>query len=383
MDESAASVLFQFPPLREGRRYRQHHDSTGGEFQFPPLREGRLGLFRPVAAGELHSNSRPCERGDSRSGAVRPTAALFQFPPLREGRPSIIVRQSRSRMISIPAPARGATTGRQKLHLRRDISIPAPARGATAASRRLCRRTPISIPAPARGATRAIQFRPTSPAYFNSRPCERGDERRSKGCFITLRFQFPPLREGRPPPRGGTRWPSYFNSRPCERGDGAAQGHPGPAGISIPAPARGATCTPWAKTRTAAFQFPPLREGRLADGQRAADPGHFNSRPCERGDVPKIIFSSFFAFQFPPLREGRPPAARCTSASIAYFNSRPCERGDGLLALQRGDGGQISIPAPARGATRTQPGQKPRPSTFQFPPLREGRQAAAGGPGRH
>ena len=35
-------------------------------------------------------------------------------------------------------------------------------------------------------------------AYFNSRPCERGD----------------PGRDGRNPGRG------YFNSRPCERGDG-------------------------------------------------------------------------------------------------------------------------------------------------------------------
>ena len=287
MDESAASVLFQFPPLREGRRYRQHHDSTGGEFQFPPLREGRLGLFRPVAAGELHSNSRPCERGDSRSGAVWPTAALFQFPPLREGRPSIIVRQSRSRMISIPAPARGATTGRQKLHLRRDISIPAPARGATAASRRLCRRTPISIPAPARGATRAIQFRPTSPAYFNSRPCERGDcEGRAKGAWALV-FQFPPLREGRPL-RGSGHWH-------CRA-------------ISIPAPARGATlsCTP-GRSRCWRFQFPPLREGRQPVLRCLPQHGIISIPAPARGATraaPRPPRRK--RFQFPPLREGRP-----------------------------------------------------------------------------
>ena len=55
----------------------------------------------------LYFNSRPCERGDPPS-VMAAMAAKFQFPPLREGRlfdgvdfpPGII---------SIPAPARGAT----------------------------------------------------------------------------------------------------------------------------------------------------------------------------------------------------------------------------------------------------------------------------------
>ena len=53
------------------------------------------------------------------------------------------------------------------------------------------------------------------------------------------------------------------------------------------------------------------------------------------------------------------------------FNSRPCERGDGEQHLRRA-AGEISIPAPARGATP--PAAPPAGGgKFQFPPLREGR----------
>ena len=66
-----ASNLFQFTPLREGRRDRLYADGGRAEFQFTPLREGR------PAAGQAW-------RGYNR----------FQFTPLREGRP---IRSSRLR----------------------------------------------------------------------------------------------------------------------------------------------------------------------------------------------------------------------------------------------------------------------------------------------
>ena len=123
--------LFQFTPLREGRRGRLrrgngrrqisihapargatqgaerteqmsfmsiHAPARGATgrpratrarawvFQFTPLREGRPGLGG-AAKRLLYFNSRPCERGDPcRWGDTLPTSQ-FQFTPLREGRP--------------------------------------------------------------------------------------------------------------------------------------------------------------------------------------------------------------------------------------------------------------------------------------------------------
>ena len=123
----------------------------------------------------------------------------------------------------------------------------------------------------------------------------------------------------------------YFNSRPCERGD-----PPCPTGcwrrsaISIPAPARGATTV-------AVDSFYRVK--------------NFNSRPCERGDTN-------------PGRNRILPE---------YFNSRPCERGDHLALAGYTPAENISIPAPARGATARNGGYVGIPYKFQFPPLREGR----------
>ena len=118
------------------------------------------------------------------------------------------------------------------------------------------------------------------------------------------------------------------------------------------------------------FQFTPLREGRLRGRPAAMRQAYFNSRPCERGDL----------------------CSRRAWLRTSNFNSRPCERGDlsgGMGRLshefqftplregrpnssEQSESQQISIHAPARGATGTgkQPGQR---NGFQFTPLREGR----------
>ena len=220
---------------------------------------------------------------------------------------------------------------------------------------------------------------PTWWGYFNSRPCERGDgwRRYKRLCFAA--FQFTPLREGRPEP--GDLLPGQqpdFNSRPCERGDGVTWHSWTTRGsISIHAPARGATLTICFYVGGNAFQFTPLREGRLsslfcccggysisihAPARGATRHGfftgctspYFNSRPCERGDNDLTAsLDLHIQFQFTPLREGRPPecphcaclhaisihapARGATALFCAWrscrknFNSRPCERGDGKI----------------------------------------------------
>ena len=145
------------------------------------------------------------------------------------------------------------------------ISIHAPARGATQLKRRQTVRerkfqfTPLREGRPAvKGRRRAAR------ANFNSRPCERGDCQQLSGCCST-----PTHFNSRPCERGDqcatSRLPSwgYFNTRPCERGDRLAAGKRRRRAISIHAPARGATPPNALIVRVCMqFQFTPLREGR-------------------------------------------------------------------------------------------------------------------------
>ena len=125
--------IFQFTPLREGRRcqQRRHRGNAdfnsrpsargdcpqkatraGAPFQFTPLREGRLGAAKPSQL-----------------------LALFQFTPLREGRLPRASRCAQAAPISIHAPPRGATRPADQPTSRpasSAISIHAPPRGATA-----------------------------------------------------------------------------------------------------------------------------------------------------------------------------------------------------------------------------------------------------------
>ena len=189
--------IFQFSPLREGRRGHaqvRHHEPDfnsrpcergdgercGGtmarlKFQFSPLREGRLDLEVLHIVVLRDFNSRPCERGDQVAGEQLQRNLQFQFSPLREGRRSRFRFALSSFAISILAPARGATALR--VHRARGVDD------------------------------------------FNSRPCERGDQDQVQG---RLRF-------------------SHFNSRPCERGDIVGLQKMQQLKISILAPARGAT----------------------------------------------------------------------------------------------------------------------------------------------
>ena len=165
-----------------------------------------------------HFNSRPCERGDAAAAAEQQAAMEFQFTPLREGRH---IKDAHSRippLISIHAPARGATSEGGSFSQSGTISIHAPARGATPLVQRDHPRNYISIHAPARGATLCGADHKVR-QDFNSRPCERGDLGRQRVRDDAFIFQFTPLREGRQRAAPPAHCARYFNSRPCERGD--------------------------------------------------------------------------------------------------------------------------------------------------------------------
>ena len=297
-------VLFQFTPLREGRRCIVHREGSGIVFQFTPLREGRPTISVKNTSGVISIHAPP--RGATRRQVLHFSHLLFQFTPLREGRPPTVCISATCTIF-------------QFTPLREGRLLPT-----------------LTIPPPR--------------THFNSRPSARGDCY-SFGLSFPSVFQFTPLREGRPsidgvygtvtefqftPLREGRPWLSvlvillmHFNSRPSARGDYVDLTSDAIIGISIHAPPRGATLEAVFVAIDPLFQFTPLREGRLprTPGVRAL-----------RG------------FQFTPLREGR----RWILPSIPtprYFNSRPSARGDEAQAQIYRISQVISIHAPPRGAT--------------------------------
>ena len=171
-EQSFPSTLFQFTPLREGRRkcqmlinpveisihapprgathWRAERKAPCRSFQFTPLREGRL-AFIWLRERHLISIHAP-PRGATFSLVHCSSPHVFQFTPLREGRrlyrkgncyfddfnsrPSargdlIMVPSLNAPMISIHAPPRGATDCCPKIQAIVVISIHAPPRGAT------------------------------------------------------------------------------------------------------------------------------------------------------------------------------------------------------------------------------------------------------------
>ena len=149
---TAQAMIFQFTPLREGRR---NLGFTGQNWFF-------ISIHAPPR-GATASRNATMRRG------------TFQFTPLREGRRSGRRLSRRKTPISIHAPPRGATYLLGNGVELENISIHAPPRGAT------------SPRCPKRRASR----------NFNSRPSARGDAKRDGEKKEHIVFQFTPLREGR------------------------------------------------------------------------------------------------------------------------------------------------------------------------------------------
>ena len=193
---SKLTDIFQFTPLREGRRSQASHRIPPDDFN-----------SRPSARGDpaLHYCTHPCDNFNSRPSArgdIRFKSTIF---PSR---------------ISIHAPPRGATP----------LLFPVGNYF-----------TPISIHAPPRGATRWLYTQPSFSRHFNSRPSARGDDCQRVQPIL-------PFISIHAPPRGATfsrhSFASpflYFNSRPSARGDARRNGDIAAKIISIHAPPRGAT----------------------------------------------------------------------------------------------------------------------------------------------
>ena len=167
---------------------------------------------------ESYFNSRPCGRGDLAVLTDCTKCLVFQFTPLREGRlPHPYISGSFS-LISIHAPAGGATSAHGLM---------------TAADK--FQFTPLREGRPIRSGMFFLS------GNFNSRPCGRGDARHPALYRQDERISIHA-------PAGGA----------TERGftSGSIQT------ISIHAPAGGATLSLRKKASVIVFQFTPLREGR-------------------------------------------------------------------------------------------------------------------------
>ena len=210
-----------------------------------------------------------------------------------------------------------------------------------------------------------------------------------------------------------------FNSRPSARGDGLVDVKPGVRGvISIHAPPRGATRCGRSTTKSKAFQFTPLREGRPGKDGHPAGFRHFNSRPSARGDgymVKKGEHAALFqftplregrradglkknstchTFQFTPLREGRRQMYHNCQANglfqftplregrrghpnksqrFRHFNSRPSARGDAPAKPQRAAWATYFNSRPSARGDASETAEGSMGDLFQFTPLREGR----------
>ena len=278
-------------------------------------------------------NSRPSARGDARCALLRWWGRNdFNSRPSARGDCSRATGKPDVLLISIHAPPRGAT----RMVCRRTVTVVfqfTPLReGRPVQSYQYTDAAKISIHAPPRGATFLLC-------------CTRGRH------FISIHA----------PPRGATRrrssWKSSgnFNSRPSARGDRSASPFASLPPISIHAPPRGAT-------NVAAFSVVKLF--------------YFNSRPSARGDRwASSRPSAWTAFQFTPLREGR--LFKTKNRAMVEISIHAPPRGATQWRCNVASGIRISIHAPPRGATRGRlfGGEA---VLFQFTPLREGRRGRAG-----
>ena len=272
------------------------------------------------------------------------------------------------------------------------VSIHAPARGATSLDHTICRTSPVSIHAPARGATPHCRGTSRAGNRFNPRAREGRDLATSALPYSADSFN-PRAREGRDPsstnsasmslvfqstrPRGARRGSCRsrtscrrFNPRAREgRDHDGVGGLLDVAGVSIHAPVRGATSGHRASPDCHPRFNPRAREGRdSASALPSFRASSFNPRAREGRDQAALAASQERSGFNPRAREGRdggsrPPTAHCKS----FQSTRP--RGARLPVTADGRlSAKVSIHAPARGATRLlRPRHRPRQVSIHAP----------------
>ena len=270
-------------PVRGATKPSGHSSSRSTGFN-PRTREGcdSLSLYS-VGASSMFQSTHP--RGVRRQAvACSPALHRFQSTHPRGVRLILCFDILCYIIVSIHAPARGATRKSQPLVQGPRVSIHAPARGATITATEIQAKQQVSIHAPARGATRA--------ALPVALRCP---------CFN------PRTREGCDQGRGGGNLPhKSFNPRTREGCDAKPTGLYTPnLSVSIHAPARGAT---WWRSCTGPIKRcfnPRTREGC--------------DRPSQRSPLSVRVFQSTHP------RGVRPPIRASVTGMTRCFNPRTRE----------------------------------------------------------
>ena len=297
-------------------------------FQSAPPHGGRRAETLPNLYKEIVSIRAPARGATLSSRSTTPY--LYRFNPRPRTGGDLYPRSvapSESAFQSAP-PHGGRPHGATRSGWRQYVSIRAPARGATSGSCRSRRRAGVSIRAPARGATRDDALLPFAES-FNPRPRTGGDLKPARHHRRVV-FQSAPPHGGRRDPPVGTGKGCVFQSAPPH---GGRLGRVGDARI-------GRGCfNP--RPRTGGDPRPPRR-------QRSSQ--RFNPRPRTGGDlVGSGLPLRCVTFQSAPPHGGRRGDVRLSGA-VARFNPRPRTGGDGGRGWRK-HRQPVSIRAPARGAT--------------------------------
>ncbi len=327
----------------------------GFKFQSTPPRGGRrkrAGCFADHVAVSIHAPA----RGATSIATVWFASHKFQSTPPRGGRHVLRPVQQLPAAVSIHAPARGATWSGYS-HASVVLFQSTPPRGGRPQCWAACLLLCGFNPRPREGGDGYREHRRGAVCVSIHAPA-RGATVTQKSLKALERFQSTPPRGGRPPSVGQPAYFSAVSIHAPARGATLSGGRAAKAYcVSIHAPARGATSTTVRRVEEDEGFNPRPREG----GDEASSEMHsmshsFNPRPREGGDQVCLPWcSSPVLFQSTPPRGGRPEPGVCCS---------PWE--------------DVSIHAPARGATR--PGRLLNLGTrFQSTPPRGGRRSTCRG----
>ena len=147
-------------------------------------------------------------------------------------------------------------------------------------------------------------------------------------------------------------------------------------GVSIHAPAGGATRDYKFTSFTHKFQSTPLREGRR---WMTSAPYSwaicFNPRPCGRGDVKILVLGYEIDVSIHAPAGGATLRRWWVRSTSPCFNPRPCGRGDGNSPEGAGTIGSFQS-TPLREGRPRKARARNKPMMFQSTPLREGRPPA-------
>ncbi len=271
------------------------------------------------------------ERLAARTRKIRHDEFRSTLP--RRERLLLIGGRGKRHVVSIHAPAKGATQGQNITDAAVEVSIHAPAKGATQHVVPDDSKLAVSIHAPAKGATPRRYRRARVMGGFDPRSREGSDRPLAwrPGMILTFRSTLP-----RRERRNGSRYRLGCDGFDPRSREGSDERHgrspPRPGRVSIHAPAKGATL----RSRKA---------GRSVDG--------FDPRSREGSDVPvRGIHAEDLVSIHAPAKGATSPA-RPWARSKSSFDPRSREGSDAQGFNERPDH-LVSIHAPAKGATTTQ-----------------------------